>query len=160
MTLKLPPKRSAGLIKSFSFALAGLSSAYLRERNLRIHIAAGIIALYAGFLFGLSRHEWVLLILTVGLTVSCELMNAALEHLADLTCGENPHPLAKAAKDMAAGAVLICALCSFGAAFFLFGDIERLAAVLRGCLANPLPTLFILAVAACAVFFPAFSVSE
>lgn len=90
-------------------ALAGIGYAWRTQRNLRIQVTLGIVALVVFAALHVSALAFALLALTIALVLAFEVMNTALEALVDLASPER-HPLAKAAKDAAAGAVLIVAL--------------------------------------------------
>ncbi|HHW07903.1 MAG TPA: diacylglycerol kinase family protein [Clostridia bacterium] len=113
---------SNNLWKAFGYAWAGLRWALARERNLRIHAAAALAVLAAGFLFGLNGLEWAVISLTVFFVLAAELFNTALEQVVDLTVGDRYHPLAKIAKDAAAGAVLLAALNAVIVGCIIFGS--------------------------------------
>jgi diacylglycerol kinase len=98
-----------GLIRSFGFAFAGIGALLRSQRNAQIHAVATIVVLAAGIFFGASLGEWIALILAIALVFSLEALNTALEAVVDLVSPQ-PHPLAKKAKDVAAGAVLIGAI--------------------------------------------------
>ena len=93
----------------FRFALRGLGLTFAAEANLRIHLAVAEIVVYLGAVEGLTAAKWGLLILAIALVLGLELVNTAIERAVDLTVGERQAPLAAAAKDAAAGAVLIAA---------------------------------------------------
>ena len=95
------------LIASLEFALTGIFTAFKEERNMRKHALSAILAIVAGFLFGISVTEWLFLLLSVSLVIAFEIMNSALENVVDLASNYHFSMLAKNAKDMAAGAVLI-----------------------------------------------------
>ena len=97
--------------RSFRFAAEGIRAALRREQNIRFHFLAALTVLAAGFLTGLSYAEWLVILLCIGGTTALELVNTALERAIDLASPEI-HPLAKEAKDMAAGAVLVFAAAS------------------------------------------------
>jgi undecaprenol kinase len=97
-------------IRSFGYAAEGLITA-LREQNIRFHYTSVVIVLIIGWLTGLSVLEWIILVLVMSLVVGAELFNTAIERIVDLASPEF-HPLAKQAKDIAAGAVLVFALAS------------------------------------------------
>ena len=84
---------------------------------MRFHLLAAVIAVSLGYLLGLSALEMV--VLTIGLVVVAEMLNTAVEKIVDLICPQ-VHPLAKAAKDTAAGAVLAAAIIALAVAYFLF----------------------------------------
>lgn len=78
---------------------------------MQVHMLAAVIVVLAGALTGLGRMEWMLVIVLIGGMLALELVNSALERTVDLVTEER-HPLAKQAKDMAAGAVLVFAVTS------------------------------------------------
>lgn len=98
------------LFSSFRFAGNGLKLA-LSEPNMRVHIAAGILISAAGFIFELTRTEWCVILLTIAGVMSLEMVNTAIEKTVDLVT-EDYRPLAKMAKDLAAGAVLLFAIAA------------------------------------------------
>ena len=95
------------LIASLEFALTGIFTAFKEERNMRKHALSAILAIVAGFLFGISVTEWLFLLLSVSLVIAFEIMNSALENVVDFASDYHFSMLAKNAKDMAAGAVLV-----------------------------------------------------
>ncbi len=108
-----------GLIKSFSYALQGLRGAFSSERNLQIHFLFSIIAVICGFFFQITKVEWMVIFLLIGGMFSLELVNTAVEKVVDLVTSEF-HPLAKKAKDISAGAVLIYAIISVIVGLIIF----------------------------------------
>lgn len=76
---------------------------------MRIHLTAAILVTAAGTLLRISVTEWMLCLILFGLIMSLEMVNTALEAVVDLVT-EEYRPLAKKAKDTAAGAVLISAI--------------------------------------------------
>jgi diacylglycerol kinase (ATP) len=95
--------------KSFLHAMAGIAAAVKGERNMRIHLAAAVVAILLGAWLGLSACEWASIMLCIALVVSLECANTAIEAAVDLA-SPDIHPLAKKAKDCAAGAVLLAAM--------------------------------------------------
>ncbi|MCI3919703.1 diacylglycerol kinase family protein [Paenibacillus sp. TRM 82003] len=87
-------------------AAAGLAHAIRTERNMRIHAAGALLAVAFGVYSRLSRDEWLWVALAIALVWSAECFNTAMERAVDRV-GEERHPLAKAAKDTAAAAVLV-----------------------------------------------------
>lgn len=98
-------------IKRLTFALNGLRLAIRREPSLRFHLLAAAIVLAILWLTQPPAIWWALAVVTIGLVFMGELFNAALEALADHLHPEQ-HPEIGAAKDIAAGAVLIAALAA------------------------------------------------
>lgn len=93
---------------SFRDALAGIVHCLANERNMRKHFLAGILVFVASVYFRLTAVEIAIIVLTVGLVITAELINTAIENTVDLVTDEYK-PLAKIAKDVAAGAVLLAA---------------------------------------------------
>lgn len=98
-------------VKSFKFAWSGVYQTFKTERNFQIHVFISIIILIIGFILPFSKLEWIIVLFLIGGMLALELMNTALEHVVDLIIKEN-NPLAKAAKDAAAGAVFVYAILS------------------------------------------------
>nr|MBO2472079.1 cytidine deaminase [Bacillota bacterium] len=107
--------------ESFRFALQGWRDALRSERNLRIHVAAAAAALLLGWLAGVGPERMALLVLTVALVIGAELFNTALERAVDMW-SPGRHPLAAAAKNVAAAAVLTTAGAAVAVGFFVFRD--------------------------------------
>ena len=99
----------AKFIASFRFAFAGLAYVFRTQRNFRIHLSIGIIAALVGLLVRLSWVEWAVVVILVVVVLAAEMVNTMVESLVDLVTQEY-HPLAKVAKDVAAGVVLLCAI--------------------------------------------------
>lgn len=108
-------------LKGFIYAGRGILTA-LGQRNFRFQLcAAAFVIFFAARFYSFSAEKWILLLLTCGSVLALETVNTAVEKLADsVTLEENP--LIKAAKDCAAGAVLIAALFSIVIGVFLFWD--------------------------------------
>ena len=106
-------------INSFSYPIKGLRYAYKNEQNLAVDVGIALLVLIFGFIFKINKYEWAILILTIGLVISCELMNTAVEAVVDLVT-EEYHPLAKVAKDTSAAAVLIFAIVAVIVGLIIF----------------------------------------
>ena len=94
---------------AFGWALQGIWQAFLAERNMKIHFLATVTVIFAGWYFHVSAWQWLVLLLTIGLVLICEMFNTAIERVVDL-CTSEYHPLAASAKNIAAGGVLIAAV--------------------------------------------------
>lgn len=114
----VPPKST--LWRSFGWAFEGLAYGWRSQRNLRIHTAISVGIVLVGLWVGLPGRDWAVIALTMGVVVAAELMNTALEALVDLA-SPGRHPLAKAAKDTAAAAVLCLALAAVVVGALLVG---------------------------------------
>lgn len=100
------------LLLSFKYALAGITYAFTTQRNFRIHIVIGSIAISLGIFLQIKPVEIAIIGLTIAFVLAMELLNTALESVVDLTVKQTYHELAKIAKDCAAGAVLVAALAA------------------------------------------------
>lgn len=101
--------KSKNIRESFYNALCGLADALSCERNMRLHIAASVIVLIFGFWLHLERAEWLFVISAIFLVMTMEMLNTALERVVDLFTRQY-HPLARLAKNAAAGAALLAAV--------------------------------------------------
>ena len=97
------------MIRSFIYAISGIAATVKSERNMRIHLAAAIAVVVLGAWLGLDGREWAAIVICCALVMSLECLNTAVEAAVDLA-SPNTHPLAKKAKDCAAGAVLVAAI--------------------------------------------------
>ena len=107
------------LIRAFGYALEGIIHGLKNERNLRLHFLATLCVIIAGLLTGLSFVEWFIVLVLFGGMLSLEMLNSSIERVVDLVSTEQ-HPLAKQAKDLAAGAVLVFAIISAIIGLLLF----------------------------------------
>jgi diacylglycerol kinase (ATP) len=116
-----PPKvsRALTLLSSFRYAFAGLGYLLWTQRNAKIHVAAGLAAVVLGLVLRIERGEWLALVLTITLVLAAEGVNTAVEATVDLA-SPGYHPLAKVAKDVAAGTVLLTAIASLIVGLIVF----------------------------------------
>ncbi|MEA4982506.1 MAG: diacylglycerol kinase family protein [Paludibacter sp.] len=96
-------------IHSFKNAFRGIRMVISSEKNMQIHLIVALLVVVAGLFFTISLTEWMLCLLCFGLVIGAEIMNTAIENLVDLASPQK-HVLAGKAKDMAAGAVLVCSI--------------------------------------------------
>lgn len=97
-----------GRLRSFGFAFNGWVHLLQTQPNVRIHLVVLLAVLFAGIWLALSRLEWAVITLTSALVLGAEAINTAFEAVVDLASPAQ-HPKARIAKDVAAGAVLLCA---------------------------------------------------
>ncbi|RBP45502.1 diacylglycerol kinase [Garciella nitratireducens] len=109
------------LIDSFNYAISGLIYALKTQKNMKIHFLIGTIVIFISLFVDFSRIEILILGITICLVIITELINTAIESTIDLYTKEHS-PLAKIAKDVAAGAVLVAAVNSIFVAYVLFFD--------------------------------------
>lgn len=95
--------------KSLGHAIDGIDYTINHERNIKIEIFFAIIASILGFILKISLIEWLVIILAMGIVLSAELINTAIERTVDLVT-KDYEELAKVAKDAAAGAVLVSSI--------------------------------------------------
>ena len=103
--------KKRGLIrffKSFKYSIEGLKYAYKYEQSMLIHVIATICVLLANIFFQVSGIEWLITLLAIGMVLSAELINSAIEAVVDLVTLEE-HPLAKIAKDCSSAATFVLA---------------------------------------------------
>lgn len=111
---------SARTVRSFYYAFAGLAHLFRTQRNARIHATVGTAACLVAAWVGISRAEWAVLVFTIALVLILEGLNTAVEAAIDLASPKY-HPLAKVAKDLAAGMVLIAAIASVAVGLLILG---------------------------------------
>ncbi|PLT46534.1 Diacylglycerol kinase [Paenibacillus pasadenensis] len=115
---------------SLADACAGIAASIRSERNLRVHLAAAAAAIGMAAWLRIGPLEWAAILLAIALVLAAELLNTAVERAVDLAAGGSLHPLAKAAKDAASGAVLVCAAASAVIGLLVLGPpLWRLLAV-------------------------------
>ena len=106
-------------LRSLRFAMNGVYLFFRRERNGKIQGVIGLCAIAAGFFFRLDRFEWLVLLFCVGLVISLEMLNSAIERICNMHTTEF-HPDIKIIKDVAAAAVLWSAFASFVVGLIIF----------------------------------------
>jgi diacylglycerol kinase (ATP) len=106
-------------LNGFKYAMEGVAHVFRTQRHMRFHFLVLVMVLLAGLVFQLNRLEMMILLFTVTLVLTAEMFNTAIEAVVDLVT-QTYHPLAKFAKDIAAGAVLITVLNALIVAFLLF----------------------------------------
>jgi len=112
--------RKRTLVDSFRYAFAGLWHALRTQRNIRIHLVVAIVVVILGIALNLPEGAWAIIALTIGFVFVAELFNSVVEAVIDLVT-EDYHPLAKQAKDVAAGAVLIAAITAVAVGVLVLG---------------------------------------
>lgn len=108
-------------LKSFTFAFEGIVYVLRTQRNMKIHFAVALLVLGGSLFFDLTRLELIALLLTISFVLVMEMINTAVEAAID-TFGTAFDPMAKIAKDVAAGAVLVSAVNALAVAYLIFYD--------------------------------------
>jgi diacylglycerol kinase (ATP) len=109
----------AARLRSVAHAGQGILTMLASQHNAWIHAAATVVVVCAGIAVQLGRFEWLALVFAIVTVWAAEALNTAFEFLCDVASPEF-HPLVKRAKDVAAGAVLICALGAVATGAFVF----------------------------------------
>lgn len=121
-----PQKRRHSLPAAIACAASGVCFLVRSERNPRIQLACALVAVAVGFWLRITLTEWAIVVLCIGLVLTAETVNSAIERAVDHTSLDR-HPLAGQAKDLAAGAVLIASIVSAVVGAILF--VPRLLAL-------------------------------
>lgn len=106
-------------MKSFCYAWEGIKNFIGREHNAWIHLTVATLVIAAGFYFEIEKGEWLAIIGCIGGVIAAEAFNTAIERLVNLVSPEW-HPIAGEVKDIAAGAVLICAVAAIVIGLIIF----------------------------------------
>ena len=114
-------RRQHSLLQSFNYAFQGLVSAVRHQRNMRVHIVLAFAVLLASVFLNLTRLQLVVIFVAVAFVFITEMINSAVETVVDMVTDEFD-PRAKAAKDMAAGAVLVAAANALVVAYLVLAD--------------------------------------
>ena len=124
-----PPRRAASRGASFAHAFAGWAFLFRSTPNAWIHLAISVAVVVGGLWLGLGALSWAVLVVTMSTVWVAEFLNTAIEAAVDLSSPE-VHPLARAAKDVAAGGVLVAAVLSVIVGLLVLGPplLARLAA--------------------------------
>lgn len=118
----MPKNTAAGpkrFWKSFGYAAQGILLAFRNELNMRVHCGVAVFVVLLAAWFRVSAADWLILLLAITLVLGAELINTAIESVVDLV-SPDIHPLAKAAKDTAAGAVLLAAVFAVISGVYVF----------------------------------------
>ena len=113
---KITPKK---LRHSFLYAFSGIADLLREESNARIHCIVTVLVIAAGFLLRISAMEWLAVAIVIGLVISAETFNTAIERLADVVQPAQDDRI-RDVKDLAAAAVLLCALAAAAVGLIIF----------------------------------------
>ena len=139
-------------LKGFVYAARGLTFC-IKERNFRFHLCAIVfVTAFALAFYELSRAEWAVLLLTMGLVPALEAVNTSVEQLADKVTTQNDERILRC-KDCAAAAVLIASIAAVAVGIALLGDAQRLAAAWEYLTADITRPIILIAAIAAAVTF-------
>lgn len=113
--------KNKSVFSAMKNAINGLIHVFKTEKNLRIYYVIGILVFGTSFFFNFTKTEFACLCLTIGFVIFAEMINSTIEYMVDLLTDKYDER-AKAAKDIAAGAVLVSAAVAVVVAYFLFID--------------------------------------
>ncbi len=107
-------------LKSFVYAIRGILSGFMGERNIKIMMGMGVLVVILSYYFQISRVEWAVVVVTSGMVLAIELINTAGEKLVNIV---NPDydPRLGEVKDIMAGASLVGAMAAACVGFLIFG---------------------------------------
>ena len=97
------------LFNSFKYAIAGILTSFIKERNMKLHFFIMLLVIIAGFILKISQLEWLICVIWFSVVIAGELFNTAIETTVNIAMPYR-NPKAKAAKDMSAGGVLMLAV--------------------------------------------------
>jgi diacylglycerol kinase (ATP) len=112
-------QRSPGLFDSFNFAIEGIIHVLRTQRNMRIHFAIAVVVLVVAIASDVTKLELIVLLLAIAFVLIAEMINTAIEGAIDVATSSFD-PMAKLAKDIAAGAVLIAAINAVAVGYLVF----------------------------------------
>ncbi|EKD87118.1 MAG: hypothetical protein ACD_37C00032G0002 [uncultured bacterium] len=107
------------LIEAFGFAISGIKTAIMLNRNFKIHLIFAVLVIISCFVLGLTNSEIAIIIMVISLVLGVEMINTAIEEVVDLVTKDYREE-AKYAKDVSAGMVLIVAIGSFVVGLYIF----------------------------------------
>ena len=139
-------------LKSFKYAFRGIVYCINNERNMRIHTVAALYVFVFSFFFEMSRTSYAAVLLAVAMVMTAELFNTVAEELCDMTAASF-HPVVRIIKDMAAGAVLVCAVFAAAVGVCVFWQPASFLGILRYFASNPLMLLLLAAVTAVCIVY-------
>jgi diacylglycerol kinase (ATP) len=115
------PRKAPSILESFNYAFEGIIHVLRTQRNMRIHLIVAAAVLVLAFAVGVSKFELIALLLAIAFVLIAEMVNTALEHAIDVAT-TSFDPMAKLAKDIAAGAVLIATATAVAIGYVVFAS--------------------------------------
>jgi diacylglycerol kinase (ATP) len=116
-----PRLRASSLVESFNFAFEGIIHVLRTQRNMRIHFMIAVAVLIAALATGVEKIELIALLLAIAFVLITEMVNSAIEGAIDVAT-TSFDPMAKLAKDIAAGAVLIATVTAVAVGYLVFAE--------------------------------------
>jgi len=141
----MAPRQPPAILRSFNYAFEGVIHVLRTQRNMRIHFAIAAGVLFLAFIYDVTRLELIALMISIAFVLIAEMVNTAVEATIDLST-PSFDPLAKVAKDMAAGAVLIASVNAVAVGYLVLADrLARPSARLVNALGDAPITLTLIA---------------
>ena len=106
-------------INSFKYAFIGIASAFMTERNMKIHVSIMLVVIIMGLFFKISITEWIICVCLFAIVIGGEIFNTAIEQVVNIAMPEKDER-AKLAKDISAGGVLVFAIGSAVVGIIIF----------------------------------------
>jgi diacylglycerol kinase (ATP) len=116
-----PRLRASSLVESFNFAFEGIIHVLRTQRNMRIHFLLAVAVLFAALATGVDKSDLIALLLAIAFVLIAEMVNSAIEGAIDVAT-TSFDPMAKLAKDIAAGAVLIATVTAVAIGYLVFAE--------------------------------------
>ncbi|MCJ8341945.1 MAG: diacylglycerol kinase [Cetobacterium sp.] len=113
-------KKRYNIVDSFNVAIEGIIEGIRSERHMKFHLFCGTIVIFLSIFLDINKYEMMAMSISIALVLMAELLNTAVESAIDMTC-KSYNPLAKRAKDVAAGAVFITAINAVVVGYIIFG---------------------------------------
>jgi diacylglycerol kinase (ATP) len=146
MTIEDSARKVRGLGRSFLYSIEGVNYCIKNERNMRIHLIVASYVLAFSLFYNLTSFEYAVLFIVIGLVLAAEAVNTAIESIVNLNI-ECYNKLARIAKNVAAGAVFICAISATAVGGALFLNISTIQYIIRFLYTNYLyGILFIISI--------------
>jgi diacylglycerol kinase (ATP) len=114
-------RRSPTIFDSFNNAFEGIIHVLRTQRNLRIHFAVAVLVIVLALIVNVTKLELIALLLSISFVLIAEMLNTAIESAIDIAT-TSFDPMAKLAKDIAAGAVLIAAVNALAVGYLVFSN--------------------------------------
>lgn len=131
--------KSRRLLDSFNYAIRGIIHAIIHERNVKVHFAIAVGVLIFSLYFRIKREELIVIIISATMVIVAEMMNTSIENMVNLLT-DTQHPLARIAKDVAAGGVLVATLGAIAAGYLVFFEPVKYLSLRVGNELKNLPT--------------------
>lgn len=124
-------------INSFKFAFRGIWFTIKNECHMRFHMVAGFYVILFGFFYNFSKVEWAVILMLIASIMTAEIFNTCLEQLCNLNT-QSYDTIARVAKDVAAGAVLVFAFVAVAVAYLFYFDLKTINSIVQFFLQNPI----------------------